>query len=146
MDRSSGVAVLMVQDLETGAIISLSESLPIPKGSGSSIPESANLSWAPDGKSLVFEFGRSASDRAIYLANANGTRLIKLANSAHAPAISADGRCLAYISDKQVFLLDLPGISSTSTTITPVLLADLPAGRSNSDFRLDKLQWAPRQP
>jgi WD40 repeat protein len=146
MDRSSGVAVLMVHDLETGAIISLPGSLPIPKGSGSSIPESANLSWAPDGKSLVFEFGRSVSDRAIYLAYADGTGISKLADSAHAPAISADGKCLAYISDKQVFLLDLTDISLTSMAGTPLLLAELPARRSNSDFRLDKLQWAPRQP
>ena len=144
MDRISGIAVLMVHDLETGAVISLPGSLPIPKGSGSSIPESANLSWAPDGKSLVFEFGGSASDRAIYLAYTDGTELVKLADSAHAPAISADGKCLAYISDKQIFLLDLTDISLTSMAGTPLLLADLPAGRSNADFRLDKLQWAPR--
>jgi hypothetical protein len=48
---------------------------------------------------------------------------------------------LVYISDKQVFLLDLTGISSASTSETPMLLADLPAGRPNADFRLDKLQW-----
>jgi len=142
MDRISGGAILMVQDLETRAIIALPGSLPIPKG----FPDIAKLSWSPDGTKLVFEFGGSASDRAIYLVYADGTGLFKLANSAHAPTISADGRCLAYISNKQVFLLDLTGISLTSTTGTPVLLADLPVGQSIADFRLDKLQWRPGQP
>ena len=143
MDRISGGAILMVQDLETRAIIALPGGLPIPKGSGSSIPDVANLSWSQDGTKLVFEFGRTMTDRAIYLAYAAGTDLIKLADSAHAPAISADGKCLAYISDKQVFLLDLTSISLTSPPSMPLLLADLPAGRSNADFRLDKLQWRP---
>jgi WD40 repeat protein len=142
IDRISGGAILMVQDLETRAIIALPGSLPIPKG----FPDIAKLSWSPDGTKLVFEFGGSASDRAIYLVYVDGTGLFKLANSAHAPTISADGRCLAYISNKQVFLLDLTGISLTSTTGTPVLLADLPIGQSIADFRLDKLQWRPGQP
>jgi Tol biopolymer transport system component len=148
MDRISGIAVLMVHDMETGAVISLPGSLPIPKGSGSSIPEAANLSWSQDGKALVFEFGRSQSDSAIYLAFVDGTQLIKLADSAHAPAISPDGKCLAYISNKQVHLLDLTDISLTSTTGIPVLLSELPIGQAISDFRLDKLQWkpAPAQP
>jgi len=140
MDRVSGIAVLMVHNLETGAVIALPGSLPIPKGSGSSIPESANLSWSMDSRYLVFEFGRNQTNRAIYLAFADGTELIKLVDSGHAPAISADGKCLAYISNKQVFLLDLTDISSTST---PVFLAELPLGKSIADFRLDKLQWRP---
>src|SRR5687767_11401579 len=144
MDRISGMAVLMLHNLETGAVISLPGSLPIPKGSGSSFPEAANLNWSQDGKALVFEFGRSQTDRAIYLAYADGRGLIKLAESAHAPAISADGNCLAYISNKQVFLLDLTDISPTSTPGTPVLLAELPIGRAAADFRLDKLQWQPK--
>ncbi|MEO7841732.1 MAG: hypothetical protein ABIU06_20505, partial [Anaerolineales bacterium] len=113
MDRIIGRALLMVLDMETGALIDLTGSLPIPKGSGSSLPESANLSWSLDGRFLVFEFGRTQTDRAIYLAYADGKELIKLADSAHAPAISADGNCLAYISNKQVFLLDLTNISPT---------------------------------
>ena len=143
MDRISGIAVLMVHDMDTGALISMPGSLPIPKGAGSSIPESANLSWSQDGKALVFEFGRSQTDRAIYLAYVDGTELFKLVDSGHATAISADGNCLAYISNKQVFLLDLTGISPTSIPGVPVLLAELPVGRANADFRLDKLQWKP---
>jgi hypothetical protein len=114
----------------------------IPKGSGSSLPESANMSWSRDGRSIVFEFGRSQSDRVIYLAYANGNGLVKLVDSAHAPAISADGNCLAYISDKQVFLMDLTGLSPASSLPTPMLLAELPAGRSTADFRMDKLGWS----
>jgi len=30
----------------------------------------------------------------------DGAEPVKVADSAHAPAISADGRCLAYISNK----------------------------------------------
>jgi Tol biopolymer transport system component len=142
IDRNSGGAVLMIENLETRAIVALPGSLPIPKGSGSSIPESANLSWSADGKSLVFDFGRGANDRAIYLAHMDGTGLVKLVDTAYAPAISTDGKCLAYISDKQVFLFDLSGVSLTPTA-TPVLLADLPLGRSIADYRLDKLGWQP---
>ena len=142
MDRSLGEARLVAEEMATRNKVVIGI-LPIPKGSGSSLPESANLSWSPDGKVLVFDFGRGVADRAIYLAYADGTGLVKLAESGHAPAISADGKCLAYISNKQVFLMDLTATSLTSTTVTSVLLADLPAGRAIPDFRLDKLQWRP---
>jgi len=142
MDRSLGEADLVVHSrVDSGDKVVIA-SIPIPKGSGSSIPSSANLSWSPDGKTLAFEFGRGATDRAIYLAYADGTGLVKVADSAHAPAISADGRCLAYISDKQVFLMDLSVTPLTLAPI-PVLLADLPTGRAIADFRMDKLQWRP---
>ena len=144
MDRVSGKAILMVHNVETETVISFPGSLPIPKGLGSSIPEAANLSWSQDGDKIVFEFGRSQTDRAIYLAPLDGTELIKLADSSHAPAISAYGNCLAYIRNKQVFLLDLTSISATSIPGVPVLLAELPIGRAIADFRLDKLQWQPR--
>ena len=137
MDRNLGEARLIVQDIKSNSKTTIA-SLPIPKGSGSSLPASANLSWSSDGKALVFEFGRGNSDRAIYLASTDGSGLVKLAESAHAPAISADGKCVAYISDKQVFLLDL-----TVPSAHPILLANLPAGREISDFRLDKLGWRP---
>jgi Tol biopolymer transport system component len=142
MDRDLGEAHLVAEEIATGVKV-VPATLPIPKGSGSSLPESANLSWSPDGKALAFEFGRGATDRAVYLAHTDATGPIKVADSAHAPAISADGRCLAYISNKQVFLMDLTGLSLTSKTATLVLLADLPAGRAIADFRLDKLQWRP---
>jgi WD40 repeat protein len=141
MNRSLGEADLVVHKRDTGEKVVIA-SIPIPKGSGSSIPSSTNLSWSPDGKTLAFEFGRGATDRAIYLAYADGTGLVKVADSAHAPAISSDGRCLAYISDKQVFLMELSSAPLTSVP-TPVLLADLPDGRAIADFRLDKLQWRP---
>jgi Tol biopolymer transport system component len=138
MDRSSGEAHLVLEDANNAkAVIG---TLPIPKGSGSSLPESANLSWSRDGKILAFEFGRSATDRAIYLAHADGSGLVKAADAAHAPAISADGNCLAYISNKQVFLLDMKDTSSTGTT-APILVTYLPVGRAIADFRLDRLQW-----
>ena len=151
MDRDLGEARLVVEEIATG-IKSVIAKLPGRKGSGSWLPESANLSWSLDGKMLTFEFGGSTTDRAVYLAYADGGVPVKLASSAHAPALSADGNCLAYISDKQVFLLDLPGTPLTSPTAMPLLLADLPIGRAIADFRLDKLQWssektpAPKQP
>jgi Tol biopolymer transport system component len=141
-DRTVGEALLVAQRYASGEKTVLA-ALPIPKGSGSSIPEAANLSWSSDGKLLVFEFGRGSSDRGIYVAHADGTELVKLADAAYAPAISADGRCLAYISNKQVFVLDL---ASTPFPSTPVLLADLPVGQAIADFRLDKLQWRPLRP
>jgi len=140
MDRGTGEVRLVVEEPDRGNKLVIA-TLPIPKGSGSSIPSSANLSWSADGKVLVFDFGRGAFDRAIYLAYADGTGLIKLADSAYAPAISAGGDCLAYISNKQAFLMDLTGVSIKSIAPTSLLLADLPAGRSIADFRLDRLQW-----
>ena len=138
-DRDAGEARLSTQKPSKGEYRLLG-TLPIPKGSGSSLPEMANLSWSADGQFLVFDFGRNATDRAIYLARADGRGLMKLVDSAYAPAISSDGKCLAYISDKQVFVMDLTGIPVSST---PLLLADLPAGRSIPNFKLDKLQWRP---
>jgi len=138
MDRSLGEAHLILEDANHVKIVIAS--LPIPKGSGSSLPEAANLSWSRDGKILAFEFGRSATDRAIYLAHADGTGLVKAADVAYAPAISADGNCLAYISNKQVFILDMKDTSSTGTA-TPILVTYLPIGRAIADFKLDRLQW-----
>jgi dipeptidyl aminopeptidase/acylaminoacyl peptidase len=136
-DRDEGEAHLFAADRATGERAILG-TLPIPTGSGASIPKSANLSWSADGKFLVFDFGQFASQRAIYLARADGSGLAQIVESGYAPAISSDGRCLAYINNKQVFLLDLAEVPSTAA---PVLLADLPAGRNTLD--LDKLQWKP---
>ena len=135
-DRDNGEARLLTADITTGERTMLG-TWPLPKGSGSALPEAANLSWSPDGSFLVFDLGYFASERAIYLARADGG-LTQIVESGYAPTISSDGRCLAYISGKQVFLLDLADPAST-----PVLLADLPAGRAVADTKLDKLQWKP---
>jgi Tol biopolymer transport system component len=142
-DRTLGEALLVAESFNSGEKTVLA-TLPIPKGSGSSIPDVANLNWSLDGTKIVFEFGRNASDRVVYLAYADGSGLVELANSAHAPTISADGNCLAYISNKKVLLVDLTGVSLNSPPPTPLLLADLPAGKSSTaDFRLDQLKWKP---
>lgn len=141
-DRENGEARLQIMDLITrnGPVLG---SFPIPKGSGSSLPDTANLSWSQDGTKLVFEFGRGAQDRAVYLAHADGSGMVKLADSAHAPSISADGNCLAFIRNKQVFVIDLENMLPSTNPADPILLADLPAPRGKTDFRLDKLQWRP---
>jgi Tol biopolymer transport system component len=140
MDRELVKARLIAEDFAAGSKVVLA-TLPILK-SGYSLPDSANLSWSPDGKSLIFDLGRGASDRAVYLAHADGTGLVKLAHAAHAPTISVDGRCVAYISEKQVFVLELAD-TSVSSTATPVFLADLPPGHGIAGSPLDKLQWRP---
>ena len=139
-DRDKGEARLSTQKSSQGEFRLLG-TLPIPRGSGSSIPESANLSWSADGEWLVFDFGRSPADRAIYLARVDGSGMVKVVDAAYAPTISPDGKCLAYISGNQVFLMDLTGVSLDSTTSQAVLLADLPAGRGIPNFKQDKLQW-----
>ena len=141
-DRDIGEARLFTTNPATGER-SLLGTMPIPKNSGASLPEAANLSWSADGKFLVFDFGQYASDRTIYLAPTDGTGLIQIVKAGYAPTISADGKCLAYINNKQVFLLDLHGVSPTSTPMTPLLLAGLPDGRGNAYFKQDKLQWQP---
>src|SRR4030095_11714898 len=45
MDRSLGEATLVVYKVDKGDRVVIA-SLPIPKGSGASIPNSANLSWS----------------------------------------------------------------------------------------------------
>ena len=141
-DRDEGEARLSTQRLTVGEH-KLLGTLPIPRTSGASLPETGNLSWSPDGRFLVFDFGQFASQRAIYLARADGSGLMQIIEAGYAPAVSSDGRCLAYISGKQVFLLDLAETLSNSASTTPVLLADLPAGRTVADTRLDKLEWKP---
>jgi len=136
-NRDLGEARLISENLKTRELAILGN-LPIPKGFGSSIPESPNLSWSQDGEKLIFEFGQNVTNRVIYLAYADGSGMVKVVDSAHAPTISSDGRCLAYISNKQVFLVDL-----LSSQFEPLRLADLPAPRGTADFRLDKLQWRP---
>lgn len=140
-ERDKGEASLTTQNLTKGKYRLLG-TLSIPNGSGASVPETVNLSWSQDGTKLVFEFGWNATDRAIYIAYADGSGLVKVIESAHAPTISSDGRCLAYIKNKQVFILDLSEITPTSNSAKPFPLVDLPSGKA-TDFRLDKLQWRP---
>jgi WD40 repeat protein len=141
-DRDKGEARLSTLKLSEDEY-KLLGTLPIPKGSGSAIPDAANLSWSTDGTSLLFDFGRSPTDRAIYLAHADGSGLIKVVNAAYAPTLSSDGKCLAYISEGQVYLMDLTKVLSSSTTSGHVILAELPRGKGTPGFRLDKLQWKP---
>ena len=141
-DRDIGEARLLSADLVTGERTILG-TWDIPGNPGASLPDSANLSWSADGKFLVFDFGQYASERVIYLAPVDGSGLIKVVDSGYAPTISPDGKCLAFINDKHVFLLDIHDVSSPSTTVTPLLLAELPAGRGPSNFKQDKLQWGP---
>ena len=142
MDRNTGEARLISEEMASGSKMILG-TLPIPQGSGSSLPESANLNWSADGKLLVFDFGRYASDRAIYLAQADGTGMVKVVDGAYAPTISADGKCLAYISENEVFLTDLNKISVRSTMNGTILIGELPTGRGTPNFKQDKLQWRP---
>jgi Tol biopolymer transport system component len=142
MDRTAGEARLVSLDRSTGKKSTLG-TLPIPKGSGSSIPELANLSWSPDGRSLAFDIGYGAGDRTIYLAFVDGTTLHKVVDSGYAPTISPDGQCLAFIRNAQVFLLDLTANSGTAIETTPILLADLPTGKVIPNYELDQLGWSP---
>jgi Tol biopolymer transport system component len=142
MDRERGEARLVIEESSTRDRTVLG-GLPIPKGSGSSIPEVANLSWSSDSAFLIFDFGRNAADRAIYLAPADGSGILKVVDTAYAPTISPDGKCLAYISEGKVFLRELAAIFSTTAT-PPVFLADLPTGRGSSNSKQDKLQWSPK--
>jgi WD40 repeat protein len=141
-DRTRGEARLITEDLATREKVIFTP-WTIPEGSGSSLPNVANLSWAPDGKSIVFDLGRSPSDRFVFVAYVETRSMVRVADSAYAPAISADGKCLAYISNNQVFALDLSGVSETSITATRLLVGNLPDGRAVADTRLDKLQWRP---
>jgi hypothetical protein len=141
-DRDLGEARLVLEELTSHEIAYLG-SLSIPKGFGSSVPETANLSWSPDGKSLVFDFGRSPTYRAVYLAKIDGTEFFKVADSAYAPAISDDGKCIAYISNYEIFLVDMTSVSANPATAVSMALADLPSGRGMINFKQDKLQWRP---
>jgi Tol biopolymer transport system component len=140
-DHDVGEASLMTLDLISRELAWLG-TFSIPKGSGSSVPTTANMSWSEDGTSIVFDVGRGANDRVIYLARVDGTELLQVVDAGYAPAISSDGKCLAYMNNKQLFLLDLTA-SSKSVTTTPFLLADLPAGKGVTNYQLDKLQWRP---
>jgi Tol biopolymer transport system component len=141
-DRDTGEARLILEDLTTRELAILG-TFAIPKGSGSSVPETANMSWSADGKSIVFDVGRGAYDRVIYLADVDGTALVKVVDAGYAPAISSDGKCLAYINEGQVFLKDLTTSPSSSTIQASILLSDLPTGRGIPHFKQDKLQWRP---
>jgi len=57
MDRNLGEAHLVVEEVNKGDKVTIA-TLAIPKGSGSSIPNSANLNWSPDGKILCRICGR----------------------------------------------------------------------------------------
>lgn len=137
-DRENGEARLIAEDLTTHEV-EVHGGFTIPKGSGSSVPQTANMSWSSDGKWLVFDVGRGANDRVMYLAPMDRLDMLRSVGNGRAPAISSDGRCLAFMNDQQVFLMDLNQIE----TAIPLSIGDLPAGRGGSNYQLDKLQWKP---
>jgi hypothetical protein len=141
-DRDIGEARLFTTNLGTGERIIVGN-MSIPRNPGASLPDAANLSWSADGKFLVFDLGQYDSDRVIYLAPIDGSGMHQVVEHGYAPAISTDGKCLAYIHDKKVFLMDVNTISSTTATATPLLVANLPDGRGNPYFKQDRLQWRP---
>ena len=132
-----GEAQLWSKNLMTQDVTMLG-TFPVAKGSGSSVPSTANLSWSADGKLIVFDVGQGANDRVIYLAHADGTGMAKIIDAGSAPAISEDGKCLAYMNDKQLFLLDLTGTSNPS-----IFMADITEGTGSPNYQLNKLQWQP---
>ena len=141
MDRETGEARLIAEEIATGDE-SVLGTLPISQGSGSTIPESANLNWSADGKFIIFDFGGSPGLRSIYLAHTDGSGMAEVVKG-YAPSISADGKCLSYISNQQVFLLDLTTAVVDPGNATSILLADLPPGRGAPNFKQDKLGWKP---
>jgi Tol biopolymer transport system component len=131
---------LIVEDQGSESVIA---AVPFENAVPGSTVSSANLSWSPDGKFLVFEAGGKDSNSSIYLAYADGTGLIKLVEAGHEPAISADGNCLAYIQDQQVYLLNLAQLSLPMTEAESIWLAELPPGRGTLYVELERLQWKP---
>ena len=85
-------------------------------------------SWAPDGRSLFFHESYPDRGRDIWVwttdASGNGTGALLLATAGNErnPAISPDGRWLAYVSDSedgdQVYLMRYPGDVGTRVSLT----------------------------
>lgn len=69
--------------------------------------------------------------------------MVRVVDAAYAPSISADGKCLAYISENEVLLTDLNQISAGFATNTTISIGKLPTGRGTPNFKQDKLQWNP---
>jgi len=85
-------------------------------------------SWAPDGRSLFFHESYPDRGRDIWVwtidasGNGTGTLLLATAGNERNPAISPDGRWLAYVSDSedgdQVYLRRYPGNVGTRVSLT----------------------------
>jgi Tol biopolymer transport system component len=134
-DRAAGEARLVV-DSQGSSITAAS--FVIPSASGAFIPISGSLSWTPDGSALTFTYGQYASDLTLYRVQADGSGVTDMTGPVIAPAISRDGRCLAYLSGKQVFLLDL---AADDPGAQPLLMVELPPGRRTANNRQMQLGW-----
>ena len=84
---------------------------------------------------LCLTLAGAETDHSIYLAHADGVGLIKVADFAYAPSISADGRCLAYISEDQVFLMDLIGVSTGCNNFSSSVIGRAPHWQRHTQFQ-----------
>ena len=83
--------------------------------------EGDNFAWSPDGQRIAFASDRDGR-RAIYVVNANGSALERLATSGDAsqPRLSPDGSRIAFVSDQsgrpRVYTIDLDGTNAMRLT------------------------------
>jgi Tol biopolymer transport system component len=85
------------------------------------------VSWFPSSKSIAFESNREGFWQ-IYTMELDGTpsRVTELGNDCHAPAVSPDGKKIAYSSNGSIFLLDVSTRQSTKLT-SPDMNATFPS-------------------
>jgi Tol biopolymer transport system component len=117
-------------------------------------------SWSPDGKSIAFtrckvaapdSRGRTENSCGIYVVSPDGSGLRKLADRSSAPAFSADGTRIAFVSDRdengihqtgedeedfanELYVMDADGSSPRRLTTSPELDESSPTWSPDGDW------------
>lgn len=83
--------------------------------------------WSPDGSRIAFHRHDAEDSRSIYLMDADGSNIVRLARDFHSPSWSSDGHRLAVAKGDCVYTCSIFLLSADDSSVAPIGIAGMAA-------------------